>query len=105
MSFNCKAHCSNSVVCNRAKLSGQGSSPLSPLGVPNYPWEIMGMDLFIMDLPKSSKRDLTANLIMVRHLTKMAHFAPCHKEITTKEIVDLFLDNCYKLHGVPKFIV
>ncbi len=35
----------------------------------------------------------------------MSHFVPCHKEITTKETVDLFIDNCYKFRGVPKVIV
>jgi hypothetical protein len=51
ISFDCKAHCSNCVVCNRAKPSRQGSSSLSSLGVQNYPWEIVGMD-FVTDLPK-----------------------------------------------------
>ena len=35
----------------------------------------------------------------------MTHFVPCHKEMTADEIVDLVIDNCYKLHGVPKVIV
>jgi hypothetical protein len=35
----------------------------------------------------------------------MTHFVPCHKEITTEDIVYLFIDNCYRLHGVPKVIV
>jgi len=42
---------------------------------------------------------------MVCHLTKMAHFVPCHKEITAKESTDLFICNCCRLHGVPKVIV
>ena len=50
MSFDCKTHCSSCVACNRAKPSRQGSSSLSPLGVPNYPWEIVGMDC-VTDLP------------------------------------------------------
>jgi hypothetical protein len=104
MSFDCKAHCCICIVCNRAKPSRQGSSSLSPLGVHNYPWEIVGMD-FVTGLPKSSKNNFTAFLILVCHLTKMAHFVPCHKEITTEDIVDLFIDNCYKLHVVPKVIV
>ena len=54
ISFNCKAHCSNCAVYNRAKPSRQCSSSLSPLGIPNYPWEIVGMD-FVTVLPKSSK--------------------------------------------------
>jgi hypothetical protein len=104
MSFDFKAHCSNCVICNRAKSSRLGSSSLPPLGVPNDPWEILGMD-FVTDLPKSSKNNFTIVLILVCHLTKMDHFVPCHKKITSEDSADLFIDNCYKLHGVPKVIV
>ena len=37
MSFDCKNHYSNFVVCNRAKPSRQGSASLLPLGVHEYP--------------------------------------------------------------------
>jgi len=104
MSFDCKAYCSICVVCNRAKPSRQGSSQLALLGVPNYPWEIVGMD-FDTDLPKSSKLTFTAILILVCHMTKIAHFVLSHKEITAKETDALFIDNCYKLQGVPEVIV
>ena len=104
MSFDCKNHCSNCVVCNRAKPSRQGSASMSPLGVPEYPWEVVGMDS-VTYLPKSSKLQYTAILILVCHLPKMAHFVPCHKEITVEETTYLFIDNCYRLHGVPKVIV
>ncbi len=43
--------------------------------------------------------------IMVCHLIKMAHFVPCHKEITAEESEDIFISKCYWLHGVPKVIV
>ena len=104
MCFDFKAHCSYHVVCNRAKPSRQGSSSLSPLGVPNYPWESVGMN-FVTDLPKSFKFNLNAILILVCHLTEMAHFVPCHKEITTKETANHFIGNCYKFHGVPEVSV
>ena len=35
----------------------------------------------------------------------MSHFVPCHKKITAEESTDLFIRNCYRLHGVPKVIV
>ena len=76
---------------------------MSPLGVDNYPWEIVGMD-FVTELPKNSKKKFIAILILVCHLTKMAHFVPCHKEITAKDNANLFIDKCYKLHVVPKVI-
>jgi hypothetical protein len=81
MLFDGKAHCSTCVVCNRAKPSRQGSSSLSPLGARNYPWVIIGMD-FVTDVPKSSKCNFAAILILVCHLATIAHFVPCHKEIT-----------------------
>jgi hypothetical protein len=81
MSFDCKTHCSNCVICNRDKPSRQGSSSLSPLGLPYYPWEIVGMD-FVTDLPKSSIYNFTTILILVCNLMKMAHFVLCHEEIT-----------------------
>ncbi len=35
----------------------------------------------------------------------MAHFVPVRKEITSKDIANRFIENCFKLHGVPKVIV
>jgi hypothetical protein len=42
---------------------------------------------------------------LVCHLTKLAHFVPCHKEIAPEELADLFLSYCYTLYGVPEVIV
>jgi hypothetical protein len=103
MSFDCKKPYSNCVVCNRAKPSRQVLASLSPLGVLEYPWEVVGMD-FLTNYQKNSKLQYTAILILVCHLKNMAHFVPCHKEITAKETTNLFIDNCYTLHGVPKVI-
>jgi hypothetical protein len=75
MSFHCKVYCSNCVVCNRAKPSRRVSSSLSLLGVPNHPWEIVGMD-FGTDLPKSPKFNFNTILIDVYRLTKRTHFVP-----------------------------
>ena len=36
---------------------------------------------------------------------KMAHFVPCHKEITSEESSELIIDHCFRLHGVPKVII
>jgi hypothetical protein len=58
-----------------------------------------------MDLPKSGLYVHTTVFIMVCHLTKMAHLVPRHKEITAKDSENLFISNCYRLHGVPKVIV
>ena len=51
-----------------------------PLGVPRYPWKIVGID-YVTNLPKRGSNLYTSVFIMVFHLTKMAHFVPCHKDI------------------------
>ncbi len=82
-------------MCKRAKPDRKGGAALQPLGIPEYPWEIVGID-YVKDLPKSGTYGNTAVFIMVCHLTKMAHFVPCHKEITAKDSADLFIGNCYR---------
>jgi hypothetical protein len=58
---------------------------------------------FITDLPISNKFD--SILVVVDRLTKMSHFIPYKKTITSKATARLFLDNIYRLHGFPNDIV
>jgi hypothetical protein len=39
------------VICNRAKPNRRGGDFLQPLGFPDFPWEIVGID-YIIDHPK-----------------------------------------------------
>ncbi len=80
MTFDRKSHCQHCVVYKRAKPGRKGGAALQPLGIPEYPWEIVGID-YVNDLPKSGTYGHTP-VFMVWHLTKMALFVPCHKEIT-----------------------
>jgi hypothetical protein len=41
-------------------------------------------------------------LIVVDHLTRMAHFLPCTETVTTEETATLFLQGVYRLHGLPR---
>jgi len=66
--------------------------------------KVVGID-FVADLPKSGIDGHTTGFIIVCHLAKMAYFIPCHKEITAEESADLFINHCYRLHGVPRVIV
>ena len=77
---------------------------MQPLKIPEYPWEMVGID-DVTDLPKSSIDGYTNIFIMFCHLTKITHFVPCHKDITAEESSNLFIDHCYRLHGVPRVIV
>lgn len=101
---DCKSHCEKCVECNRSKPHRRGHAAVHPLPVPSYPWEIVGVD-YVTCLPKSGKSAYTAVMIMVDHLTKMAHFVPCHDDITAEESAELFVHHCYRLHGVPRTLV
>ena len=52
MTLDCKLYCQNCVICNRAKPDRRGGASLQPFGIPEYPWEIVGID-YVTDLPKS----------------------------------------------------
>jgi hypothetical protein len=49
------------VVCHRAKTDRKGFA-MHPLGVLEYPWEIVGID-YIIDLPKSDGHSYTNILL------------------------------------------
>ena len=53
MTLDCKLHRQYCVICNRAKFDRRGVASLQPLGIPEYPWDIVGID-YVTDLPKSS---------------------------------------------------
>jgi hypothetical protein len=52
MMFDCKSHCQRCIFCNRMKPDRKGEATLQPLRIPEYPWEIVGID-YVTDLPKS----------------------------------------------------
>jgi len=58
---------------------------------------------FIEGLPASDGNDKI--FVVVNRLTKYAHFVAIKNTNTTKQIVDMFCRNIYKLHGFPKVIV
>ena len=61
------------------------------------------MDL-ITDLP-ATKNGNDALLVVVDRLTKMLHLIPTRKEISALELAQLFFNEIFRLHGMPKIIV
>ena len=45
---------------------------------------------------------MIAIAVFVDQLTKMAPFVPYRKDIIDQQYARLFLDNVFKLHGLPK---
>ncbi|GMI95061.1 hypothetical protein HRI_003175400 [Hibiscus trionum] len=58
---------------------------------------------FIEGLPNSRKKDVI--LMVVDRLTKYAHFIALSHPYTAKDIAHVFLENIFKLHGMPYTII
>ncbi|KAD3642212.1 hypothetical protein E3N88_31436 [Mikania micrantha] len=58
---------------------------------------------FITNLPPSSGK--TDIWVIVDRLTKFAHFIPLRPHYTATSLSTIFLDQIYKLHGLPKTIL
>jgi hypothetical protein len=75
---------------------------LHPLPIPTNAWKSVSMDL-IVELPPSS--GLNSILVCVDRFTKMAHFIPTNSDVTAEQAAKLYLNNVFKLHGLPGDIV
>lgn len=58
---------------------------------------------FIEGLPKSQDYDVI--LVVVDHFTKYGHFIPLTLPFIASRVVELFMKNAFKLHGLPRSIV
>ncbi|KAE9315989.1 hypothetical protein PR003_g18846 [Phytophthora rubi] len=76
---------------------------LDPLSIPDECWRSISMD-FITDLPRT-KRDVDSIWVVVDRLTKRYHFVPTTKTVNAEGVARLFIDNIWKLHGMPANIV
>src|SRR5690606_24984041 len=77
---------------------------LKPLSVPQRRWDSVSMD-FIVGLPESNSAKYTSILVVVDRLSKMAHFIPDPTKVKAKDVARLFLNNVFRLHGFPSYIV
>ena len=75
---------------------------LQPLSIPTYIWTEVFMD-FIDGLPLSKARSVI--MVVVDRLSKYSHFIPLTHPYTAVTMAQAFLDNVYKLHGLPQVIV
>lgn len=90
-------------VCQQAKVEHiRQPGLLQPLPIPAQAWEIISMD-FIEGLPTSDR--FNAIMVVIDKFTKYAHFIPIHHPYTAIQIAKIYLDNIYKLHGLPKIMI
>jgi len=70
---------------------------LEQLPIPDMAWTHISMD-FVEGLPKSNNKDVI--LVIVDRFTKYAHFLPLSHPFTVQDVITLFLENIFKLHGI-----
>eukprot|EP00253_Pinus_taeda_P019879 PITA_19879 len=97
-------HVSHYAECQQIKAEHQHPGGLlQPLPVPEWKWEIISMD-FIMGLPKTKKNN-DSIFVVVDKLSKAAHFIPVQSTYRAAQIAHIFMQNVFKLHGLPKTII
>jgi hypothetical protein len=75
---------------------------LQPLPIPPAIWRDISMD-FITSLPKSINKSVI--MVVVDRLSKSAHFCALQHPFTTSIVAQLFMDQVFKIHGMPHSIV
>ncbi|GJX36874.1 reverse transcriptase [Tanacetum coccineum] len=75
---------------------------IQPLPFPERIWKEVSMD-FIEKLPISHGKSVI--LVVVDRLSKYDHFIPLTLPFTASQVAQVFLDQVYKLHGLPESIV
>lgn len=97
------AYVSKCEVCQKVK-SEHSKTPglLQPLPVPSQAWQIVSLD-FIEGLPKSKAFDTI--LVVIDMFTKYGHFIPLSHPYSALSIAQLYMNNVYKLHGLPQVLI
>jgi hypothetical protein len=75
---------------------------LQPIPIPPAIWKDISMD-FITGLPKSGNKLVI--MVVVDHLSKYAHFCTLEHPFTASTMAQIFMDQVFKLHGMPHSIV
>ena len=75
---------------------------LQPLLIPHAPFIDISMD-FINGLPKSEGKDVI--MVVVDLFNKYAHFMSLSHPYSAPTVAKIFMDNVYKLHGLPASVV
>ena len=95
----------NCDTCSRIKpVRHAPYALLKHMQVPVTRWSSVSID-FITGLPKSGPQQHDAILVIVDHLTKMAHYIPTHESVTSEGTACLYFDNIFRLHGLPDSLV
>ena len=77
-------------------------SQLQPLPIPNSLWTDISMD-FIVILPKAGNKSVI--MVTIDCLSNYAHFCAFPYSFTPSFVSQVFIDQIFKLHGMPTSFV
>eukprot|EP00253_Pinus_taeda_P023153 PITA_23153 len=104
MKKNVAEYLAQCLECQQIKAKHQHlAGLLQPLPIPEWKWETISMD-FITRLPKT-KRNNDSIMVVVDKLSNAAHFIPVQSTYKAAKIAHIFMQNVFKLHGLPKTII
>jgi len=104
MSEDIQKYVSSCDQCQRNKSSN--SKPhglLMPLPIAQHPFHTVSMD-FLLGLPRTTRGN-DQILTIVDKFTKFVHFIPLPVTATAVEVVDIFLTQVFRIHGLPRRLI
>jgi hypothetical protein len=87
--------------CNKGEIV-KSPGTLQPLPIPPAIWKDISMD-FITGLPKLGNKSVI--MVVVDRLSKYAHFYTLYHPFIASTVAQIFMDQVFKLHGMPHYIV
>ena len=95
---------SKCITCQQVKIDHKRPGGLlQPLEIPTWKWDSISMD-FVMGLPRtSSAKD--AVWVIIDRLTKSARFVPIKETWSLDKLVEAYVAEIIRYHGVPRDIV
>jgi hypothetical protein len=90
--------------CQKVKVEHRHpTSLLQPLPILEKKWQVITID-FITKLPRKERKH-NSIMVLVDKLTKVSHFSPMKTTYTTTNIVEIYIKEISRLHGIPRTIV
>lgn len=103
MSKEVQHYIRNCEICQRNKYDLSAKPKLlQPLPLPEGIWQSISLD-FIEGLQPSSNKHCI--LVVVDRFSKNAHFIAISHPYTSIKISQKYLDNVFKLHGMPQTVI
>ena len=95
---------SKCLTCQQVKAKHQvPSGLLNPFPIPQWKWDNITMD-FVSGFPLTQKRRDSVWVIVDR-LTKSAHFLPVRLDYSMNRLAEMYVNEIFRLHGIPISIV